>query len=85
MLTVKAAAGKMGVSAALVYALCATRLLRHSRVGLGRGKIVISEDAVAEYLRAREIGPALPEPTPESRPQIKQQPLRVQHLRLPGA
>jgi excisionase family DNA binding protein len=58
MFTVKEAAARLGVSAALVYALCAARKLRHSRVGLGRGKIVIGEDAIAEYLRAREAVPA---------------------------
>jgi excisionase family DNA binding protein len=63
--TVKEAAERLGVSAALVYALCAAKKLRHSRVGLGRGKIVIGEDAIAEYLRGRERGPgeqALPKP-----------------------
>jgi excisionase family DNA binding protein len=85
MMSVKKAAARMGVSSAIVYALCQARQLRHSRVGLGRGKIVISEDAVAEYLRARESGPAQPEPPPNPRPQVKQQRLRVEHLRLPGA
>jgi excisionase family DNA binding protein len=79
MLTVKAAAGKMGVSAALVYALCASRQLRHSRVGLGRGKIVISEEAVSEYLRVRESGPVEPEPPPE-RQRFRHPPLRHVHL-----
>jgi hypothetical protein len=40
----------MGVSSAIVYALCTARQLRHSRVGLGRGKIVIAEEAVAEEI-----------------------------------
>ncbi|WP_171475774.1 helix-turn-helix domain-containing protein [Frigoriglobus tundricola] len=49
-LTVKEAAAQMRVSAATVYALCAARKLRHQRVGVGRGKILIPPDAVTEYL-----------------------------------
>lgn len=49
-LTVKEAAESMRVSPATVYALCAARKLRHQRVGVGRGKIVIPPDAIAEYL-----------------------------------
>lgn len=69
MFTVKQAAHELGVSPTLVYAMCAARRLRHYRVGLGRGKIVIPEDAVEEYLEARTVGPgtpkkaAAPEPT----------------------
>lgn len=50
MLTVKEAAVRLRVSAATVYALCAARKLRHQRVGVGRGKIVIPPDALDEYL-----------------------------------
>jgi excisionase family DNA binding protein len=84
-MTVKEAAIRIGISGATVYALCAARQLRHSRVGLGRGKIVISEEAVADYLRAREQGPAQLEPLPDARPQAKHLPPRLRHLRLPGA
>jgi excisionase family DNA binding protein len=84
MLTVKEAADRMRVSSGLVYSLCVHRQLRHSRVGLGRGKIVIPEEAVAEYLRGREGGPVerLPPPAPAER---KPPPLRLRHLRRPGA
>ena len=58
MLSVKQAAARLGVSAQTVYGLCAAHRLRHSRVGLGRGKIAISEEAIAEYLAGREVGPA---------------------------
>jgi excisionase family DNA binding protein len=54
-LTVKQAAGRMGVSPSLVYALCGRRLIRHERHGLRRGKIVIPEDAVEEYCRRRTV------------------------------
>jgi excisionase family DNA binding protein len=49
-LTVREAATRLGLSAASVYALCAARKLRHRRVGVGRGKIVIPPDAIDEYL-----------------------------------
>jgi excisionase family DNA binding protein len=85
MLTVKEAATRIGISSATVYALCTARQLRHSRVGLGRGKIVISDEAVAEYLRVRESGPAQLEPPPVPLQRRKSQTLRLEHLRLPGA
>ncbi len=37
MLTVKEAAGRLGVSASLVYNLCARNRIAHERHGLGRG------------------------------------------------
>ena len=79
LLTVRQVAERMGVSAATVYLLCANRRLRHTRVGLGRGKIGITEEAVEEYLKGREVGPALPKPAPAPRP-----PVKYQHLRIPS-
>jgi excisionase family DNA binding protein len=61
-LTVRQAAERLGVSAGTVYALCSARRLRHSRVGLGRGKIAISEEAVAEYLKQAEVAPVTAAP-----------------------
>jgi excisionase family DNA binding protein len=78
LLSVKQAAERLGVSSGIVYALCAASQLRDSRIGLGRGKIVISEEAIAEYLRAREAGPQLI-PTPPPRVRVK-----LQHLRMPS-
>jgi excisionase family DNA binding protein len=49
VLTVKAAAKRLGVSAALVYALCSARRLRHIRVGIRRGVLRIPEDALEEF------------------------------------
>ena len=76
VLTVKQAAERLGVSAQTIYALCSARLLRHSRIGLGRGRIVISEEAIAEYLRATENGASCPQVA--SLPQ----PVKLKHLRL---
>jgi excisionase family DNA binding protein len=81
-LTVKQAAAELGVSEALVYQLCSSRKLRHERHGLGRGKILIPEEALQEYrqgvtVRAREgAGGWTP---PPSAP-----PLRLKHLKLSG-
>lgn len=79
LLNVKEAAERLNVSAATIYLLCASRRLRHSRVGLGRGKISITEEAVAEYLKGREVGPELPKPPPSHRPRVK-----YEHLRFPS-
>lgn len=55
MNTVKQAAERLGVSAGLVYALCATGRLRHERHGLGRGTIRIPDDALDEYRRLATV------------------------------
>lgn len=65
MLTVKAAAERLGVSPALIYALVSARKIRHERHGLRRGAIRIPEAALEEYRRRRtfdvtqeEVSPA---------------------------
>jgi len=65
------------VSAGLVYGLCTARQLRHSRIGLGRGKIIISEEAVKEYLARRESGPEPPAAAPAPRKIV------LHHLEMP--
>ena len=61
LLTVRQAAETLNVSTSLIYALCASKLLRHERHGIGRGKILIPEDALEEYRRTRtvEVGEAV--------------------------
>ena len=61
-LTVKEAAPQLRLSAATVYALCAARKLRHQRVGLGRGKILIPPEAIAEYLAKGTVKSTEPHP-----------------------
>ena len=65
-MTVKDAAQELGVSPALVYALCQAKRIRHERHGVGRGKIVIPTDALDEY-RNRCTVPA-EEPKTEETP-----------------
>ena len=61
-LTVKEATQELRCSAATVYALCAARKLRHQRVGVGRGKILVPPDAIAEYLAKGTVTSAEPHP-----------------------
>lgn len=56
--SVSEAATELGISSALVYALCASKRIRHERHGLGRGIIRISEEAIEEYRRSVTVGPA---------------------------
>jgi excisionase family DNA binding protein len=53
LLTPKQAAGRLGVSQSLVYALCSAGVIAHSRHGRPgkRGCIRIDEAALEEYLR----------------------------------
>jgi excisionase family DNA binding protein len=54
--SVAEAARELGVSAGTVYGLCAARKLRHERIGLGRGRIKIPEDALVEYRQRVTVG-----------------------------
>jgi excisionase family DNA binding protein len=76
MHTVKNAAVRMQVSEKTVYALCAARKLRHVRVGLRRGKILIPDDAVEEYLREHTVAGRASVPAPKP-PKV-----RLRHLRV---
>ena len=49
LLSVREAADQLGVSPALLYALCHARKIRHERHGLRRGVIRIPTEALAEY------------------------------------
>jgi hypothetical protein len=50
-LTVKEASTELRVSIATLYALCSARKLKHVRVGVGRGKILVPLEAIEEYLK----------------------------------
>lgn len=71
MRTVRQAAEDLGISKSLMYDLCARRLIRHERIGLGRGTIRIPLDAIQEYRGRRTVGVAEPSPTPVVRKKIK--------------
>jgi excisionase family DNA binding protein len=78
LLTVKQAAQALNLSQSTVRALCGRRKLRHERHGVGRGKVLIPEDAVEEYRASVTVraGAATP---PPARP-----PVTLRHLRLRG-
>jgi excisionase family DNA binding protein len=50
LLTVKAAAARLGCSPALVYLLCAERKLAHVRLGTARGTIRVEEADLEAFL-----------------------------------
>ena len=76
LLSVKEAAELLRLASTTVYGLCQKRLLRHERLGLGRGVIRIPEEALEEYRRrqtvvaaeAASMPPSVPKPR---RPKLK--------------
>jgi excisionase family DNA binding protein len=60
-LDVKQAAARLLVSTMTVYRLCDAGKIRHYRVGIGRGRVVIPEEAFAEFLAGAEDRPPPPE------------------------
>ena len=71
MLTVKQAAEELGVSAALIYVLCAKGRLECQRFGLGRGTIRISR-------------PALDKLCEQSKGCKREPEIQLKHLKLPS-
>jgi excisionase family DNA binding protein len=74
LLTVNQAAGRLAVSPGLVYSLVAGRKLRFVRVGNGRGRIRIPEDAIGEYVSRATYAPQEQKPPPGR--------VRLKHLNL---
>ncbi len=74
LLTVKLSADRLGISPGLVYSLVAGRKLRFVRIGNGRGRIRIPEEAIEEYLARSTFAPRDPQ-TPSGQ-------VRLKHLRL---
>lgn len=56
-LTVAQVASALVVSPKTIYDLCAAKKLKHNRIGLGRGKIRISEQVLKEFLERNEVKP----------------------------
>lgn len=78
LLTVRETADRLGVSVGLVYSLLTQRKLEYVRVGNGRGRLRIEEDALAAYLARCTFGTQEPEATSISPP--KPQRVRLKHL-----
>jgi excisionase family DNA binding protein len=81
LLSAKEASSLLSISVGLVYGLIAARKIRHERHGLGRGRILIPEDALEEYRRrcTVEADEAASVPSPP-----RPQPVSLKHLRLPS-
>ena len=69
--SVREAAAELCVCEGTVYGLCKRRVIRHERHGLGRGKILIPEDAIAEYRRSVTVGAAASVPPPAPTAKLK--------------
>ena len=71
MLKVKQVAERLNVSSSIVYALIDGGALKCNRIGLGRGTIRVSEDALREYLQRNEQGGASIPLSPDGKPLLK--------------
>jgi excisionase family DNA binding protein len=80
LLTIAEAAEVLHLSGNTVRALCSSRKLRHERHGLGRGKILIPEDAIEEYRASATVRAA----TPTAAPPPDRAAVILKHLRLRG-
>jgi excisionase family DNA binding protein len=82
LLTVAEAALALNVSEATARKLVARKLIRHERIGLGRGQIRIPEDAVTDYrssvtVQVQTNGGKGTKPAPAGSPRIKLQNLSL--------
>lgn len=64
LLSIKQACEKLHLGQTTVYGLCKRRMLRHVRVGLGRGSIRIDEKDLDEYLKGAMVGAVPVQPLP---------------------
>ena len=74
LLTVKQAAERLGVSPGLIYTLISGRRLRFVRIGNGRGRLRVGEDAIEEYLARSTFAPQEPNAVPVR--------VKLKHLKL---
>jgi excisionase family DNA binding protein len=65
--SVRQVAEELGVAEATVYGLCQQNVMRHFRVGMGRGTIRIREEDLNEYIEQAVVQPD--EPTDPQAPQ----------------
>lgn len=76
-LNVRDYAAAYGVSPATVYAMCSAGKLPHVRLGIGRGTIRISEDAVMQTYEQEKR-------QHEATAQDKPSRIKLKHLRFPS-
>ena len=75
LLSVSETAERLGISKALVYALCSRKKMRHERHGLGRGTIKIPEDAMEDYRKSVTVAT-------EQRAAPPPPPMKLKHLKV---
>ena len=63
LLTVKQASERLNCSKTLVYALCGQGVLKHIRLGLGRGTIRIEEDDLFAFIEVNKTTSSTPPAT----------------------
>jgi excisionase family DNA binding protein len=63
--TVRDAAARLEVASTVVYNLCSKGLIEHRRIGVRRGGIRITEQALADYIERCTV--AARDPLPKSR------------------
>src|SRR5262249_36837626 len=74
ILTVKQAAERLQVAATTIYNLCARKVLRHIRVGRGRGTIRIRQTDLDAFLEVATVQPAEPAAPKPPRAKLKRSP-----------
>jgi excisionase family DNA binding protein len=62
LLTIPEVADILRCKPGVVYDLCEQKILRHCRVGTGRGRILVSEEAVEEYVKRCEVAAGTGQP-----------------------
>jgi excisionase family DNA binding protein len=75
-MTPREAAQRLETTTSTIYRLCGHELLRHVRVGVGRGSIVIRESDLAEFLDRNTVEPNGERPAKVKRPPLVQAPPR---------
>jgi excisionase family DNA binding protein len=76
--SVKEAALQLGVSPSTLYNLIASKRIVHQRIGLKRGRIIITDDALEEFRRSITVRPVVgtdgaahAAPPPAPRPKLR--------------
>jgi len=73
-LTVAEVADRLRLSRKAVRAMIERRELPASKVGGGRGRYLVTVDALADYLTGCELGPPPERPTPDPAPAVGARP-----------
>ena len=70
LLKISEAAERLSVSPQTIYGLCQRKLLRHVRIGVGRGAIRIYEEDLAAFVLGRTVEGSAEFPLTTSQPSL---------------